>query len=369
MWFFLFFSSSLYSYSLDRILLRDITSENTLQTEHFHIYWSDEYEYTYPWLVDVDGYPMYIDTLKTQAEDIYQSFIDEGFVLPDRIEIYVANTGIFANGLYTNSISSLGAFTSDDYPEILINANIAQKTLDSDIKRILAHEMMHVVQYQNDIILGENTTPDSLKWFTEGTAVVSETYITNDPKYLYEYFESIINIQGFKDTKGLTPYGNGFLFYYLMKKYNYSLIDFINKYKLYSTFDIFIANIEQEQNLNKHQLISDIYHSFLNDKEFYGVGFEEIYIGYSLYENYTLNLTSSWQLISLRFNTNDFSFLDDIDYLMWGYKNNSWSCISNNENLNTKCNDNYTMIDSISTNDGIWIYTDKNSSLNLHIFK
>ena len=44
--------------------------------------------------------------------------------MPTLIEIYVANSGIFADGLITNDISSLGAFTSDEYPEILINSDM-----------------------------------------------------------------------------------------------------------------------------------------------------------------------------------------------------------------------------------------------------
>jgi len=368
-WLFLFFTNNLYGNYIDRLLLRDISSQNQLVTEHFYIYWSDEYDYSYPWTAKIDGYPKYIDTLKKEAEEIYQSFLLDGFIMPERIELYIANTGIFADGLKTNSISSLGAFTSDDYPEILINANLTQKTLNSDIKRIVAHEMMHVVQFENKIILGEDSTPDTNKWFTEGTAVATEVYIMNDPKYLYEYFDDIINIEGFKSTNNYEFYGNGFLFYYLIKKYNYSLNDFINRYKLYSTFDSFISSIEKEQNLNKYELVSNVYNSFLYEKEMYGEGFKDINIGFTEYTNYILNITKGWQLISLPININDFSIFKDINHTIWGYKNNKWSCIDSNIDKNKICEDNNMLLKNIDKRDGFWLYSDINTNKELSIFK
>ncbi|MBN2782342.1 MAG: hypothetical protein JXQ66_03780, partial [Campylobacterales bacterium] len=258
-WLFFFSPPFLYSFSIDRLLLRDIISKNQTTTEHFYIYWSDDYLSTYPWLVKVDERPLYIDTLIKKSEEVYQSFLDEGFDMPERIEIYVANTGITADGLLTNSIASLGAFTSDDYPEILINANLSQKSLSSDIKRILTHEMMHVVQYQNGIIKDEVDTPKEDMWFTEGLSVLSEVYFMDDTKYMNEYSPYLFDGGFFDTTNYINSYTNGYLFYYLMKLYGYDLKEFLEIFKNHDTSKSFIDFISTNHNLGDGELIQDIY--------------------------------------------------------------------------------------------------------------
>jgi hypothetical protein len=381
---FLFFTNFLYSFSQNRVLLRDIKSQNHLKTEHFNIYWSNKYPLSQPWLIkDSNNTPSYITKIETISEELYQTFLDKSLNLAPQIEIYVANSGMEADGLYTNNITSMGAFTSDDYPEILINGNFPQKKLSTTIKRVLAHEMFHIVQYQNKLILGENNTSKTDKWFIEGTAVAMEVEITNNPKYLYEYFEDLINNidDGFFSIKdNLIPYSNGYLFYYLQQKYNYSLNDFIKIYKIYHTPKEFINKIALEQNLTANQLIKDIYNSFLYQKNLYGDSFknididsinesENINFGGVKIGNYNLNIKKGWQLISLPIDISEFTIFNDIEnFLIWNYKNGKWGCLSNDEEINNICNKNYSLINYIDKRDGFWLKSEENISKSIKVF-
>jgi hypothetical protein len=270
------------SFAFDkRFLLRDISSQNQLETEHFNIYWSDDYEQSNLWLSIIDDYPRFISRLKDISEEVYQSFETQGFDMPNRIEIYVANSGMLADGLVTNDISSLGAFTSDDYPEILINSNslyISYRQLDDDISRIFYHEMTHLLHHQYKILSDELDVDDKIKWFTEGTAMFNEANNMNDYSYLYEFFDLLDISDGFFSTKSYTPYSNGFLFTYLHEIYNYNLKDFLDIYLLNPTPIEFMTYIANEQNSTAIEVLTDIYDSFLYQKELYGEEFKNINI-------------------------------------------------------------------------------------------
>jgi hypothetical protein len=364
---------NLFGYTLNKKLLRDISSQNILQTEHFNIYWSNDYEYTMPWLVEVDGYPDYISRLKNISEEVYQSFETQGFDMPNRIEIYVANSGMLADGLRTNTISSLGAFTSDDYPEILINAEIPSKNLTNDIKRILYHEMIHVIQYQQKILVDESSVDESSKWFTEGTAVFSEALYMDNPSYMYEYFEYLDMSDGFFSTKSYASYSNGFLFYYLNKTFGYDLEDFLDIYKSSPTPIEFMTYIANDQNSTAVELLSNIYNSFLNQKDLYGDDFNNISIDTSSIEDINnkaflkrknMQFDNNWKLISFPIQIDEFYDFENTDYVIWIYKDNNWY-IKTNKDISIS---NINQIEKIAPSDGVWIKSEDNLSIEFKYF-
>jgi hypothetical protein len=367
------FISNLCGYTLNKKLLRDISSQNTISTEHFNIYWSNDYEYTMPWLVQVDGNPQFISKLKTISEEVYQSFESQGFDMPSRIEIYVANSGMLADGLLTNSISSLGAFTSDDYPEILITSNIQSKTLDNDIKRILVHEMTHVLQFQQKILIDEASVDESSKWFTEGTAVFNEVVYMNDHSYMYEYFEYLDMNDGFFSPNGYTAYSNVFLFFYLYKTFGYGLEEFLTIYKANQTPIEFMTYIANEQNLTSIKLLTDIYDSFLYQKELYGEGFGNISIDTQSVQDIedrkflqtkSIEFGNNWKLISFPTQIDNFSIFENSDYVIWIYKDNNWY-VKTNKNIS---NLNINQIEKIAPSDGVWIKSEYNLSIEFKYF-
>jgi hypothetical protein len=362
------------SFAFDkRFLLRDISSQNQLETEHFNIYWSDDYEQSNLWLSIIDDYPRFISRLKDISEEVYQSFETQGFDMPNRIEIYVANSGMLADGLVTNDISSLGAFTSDDYPEILINAEIELKNLDNDIRRILYHEMTHLLHHQYKILSDELDVDDKIKWFTEGTAVFSEALYMDNPSYMYEYFEYLDMSDGFFSIKSYASYSNSFLFYYLNKTFTYDLEDFLDIYKSNPTPIEFMTYIANEQNSTAIEVLTDIYDSFLYQKELYGEEFKNINITQEQISDIqernflkikNMNFANSWRLISFPIQVDDFSQFEDSEYIIWTYKNNQWY-IKTNKNIT---NNTINQIDKISPSDGVWIKSDDNISLSFQYF-
>lgn len=407
------FPQSSYAFAFQRTLLREITSQNSLTTQHFHIYWSNTYKYTYPWLVKVDDYPLYINTLQKEAEKIYQSFVTQGFDMPLRIEIYVANTGIFADGLKTNSIASLGAFTSDIYPEILINADLQQKSLTEDIDSIVTHEIMHVVQYKNSILSSESEVNATKKWFTEGTAVAAEQLINNKIKDAQWYMDSLMQHlnEGFFSRIKVVDYANGFLFTYLVKTYDYSLKDFLLIYKQHPEPKEFLQAIAIQQKIDINIMIDNIYNSLLTDKfldltitpknnldhAIFGGAFylkeKSIYSDFSLSHNHFMDYTQAekfvsyptqiqtnkaddinitinketWNMLSLPLEIDDFSIFPQ-DTIIWQYDTlcNIWKYYTNiSKYIVLQDQIPFQKITSLALNEGFWIKTSQNETLSL----
>jgi hypothetical protein len=363
-------------YSFDRKLLREISSQNQISTEHFNIYWSDDYPKAIAWQYEENGYPIFISRLKNTCEEVYQYFLEKGFDMPPHIEVYLANSGMFADGLFINDISSWGAFVSDEYPEILINSEIPAKDLTINLKRIFVHEMTHVIHHKFNIIKTEEKTDINDKWFTEGTAVFSETDYLQISQYLYEYFSYLsdnISNNFFDVTNYIKPYANGFLFYYLHKTYNYDLSNFINIYKSNPTPIEFLTHIANEQNSTAVQILTDVYDSFLYQKELYGEEFKNILISEDSINNIkdrkflkikSMEFDSDWRLIAFPVQIDDFSIFGDIKYIIWTYQDNKWH-IKTNKELN---NNNSNIIQKLEIGKGFWIKSDENLSLELTTF-
>ncbi|MEA3316279.1 MAG: hypothetical protein U9Q30_10505 [Campylobacterota bacterium] len=380
---FIFLTLNLYSSTLYKTLDRTILSDYNYSTEHFDIYWSFDADYFIDnnlannnWISKNSdtNLPDFIHNTQDILENLYNEFNNDDLLLPSKIKVYILNTNIKATdpNLTVNSIASLGAFTSDDYPEILINSSISTEYNYKELlKSILVHELTHSYQYKAGILKDEANVELKDQWFTEGLATSSELEYSKADKYISTYFKLLIdNMEyGFSKVDSYIPYTNGFLFYYLIEKYNYNLNNFINRYKLYPTFDKFIYSIENEQNLNKNELVSDIYNSFLYEKSIYGESFENIDVDTTSYNNDTLNIKNGWQLISLPIDTNDFSIFEDIDFTIWGYINHKWSCISSNIDKNKICENNNILLKSISKRDGFWLNSNKNIDINLKVFK
>ena len=255
-----------FSLSYSNLLKRDLIYSNFHTTKHFNIYWGDNIPLNDNWLNKKEGLPLFIYILANLLEKRYGFFLENNLTLPLSINVYVLNTDLEAINppLNLNNISSLGAFTSDEYPEILINANIEsifyknkfisyKDRLDS----IILHELMHTYQYNLGLIKKEGD--NSNLWFIEGMATAMQFLYSNDLYYkdmFINYLSSNIN-RGFLYDDYFLSYSAGLFFEYIINNYNLTIKD------LYDiTFDNkkdFFYKLSNILNKNIYQLFYEFY--------------------------------------------------------------------------------------------------------------
>ena len=391
-----------FSFSYPNILKRDLVYSNLYETKHFNIYWGDDIPLNDIWLSEKEDLPLFIYTLANLLEKRYNFFLEHNLTLPLNINVYVLNTNLKAINppLSLNNISSLGAFTSDEYPEILINANIEsifyknkfisyKDRLDS----IILHELMHVYQYNLGLIKEEGN--NSNLWFIEGTATTMQFLYSNDFYYkdiFINYLSSNIN-KGFLYDDYFLSYSAGLFFEYIINNYNLTIKD------LYDiTFDNkkdFFYKLSNILNKNIHQLFYEFYNylgvgnnngtyiefggAYKVDENatYYIKGFKpknlikndflvgEGYIEKREHKEFNLNIKKGWNIYITPYFISE-EKLNEFNGIIWLYNNGNWSC-RGNEDINDLCKKYFSLIKYINPNEGFWLYSDDEYEVSIDI--
>jgi len=389
--FFAFFFFILHANLLDNKYYRIITSEYSFKTEHFNIYWGDGYPLNDEWLNSQNDNPVFIDVLSDILEKTYDFYLSIQLELPEKINVYVINTDINVTDplLQTHNISSLGAFTSDDLPEILINAKIEgyfyngkYVSLSNCLKSVVLHELMHAVQYYKGIIQTEEENNDIL-WFTEGLAVASQLYYSEDKKF-EDFLKNLLSQnlnEGFLKKDYYSGYTAGLFFEFLLNN-GYSLNDFFAID--YNDSKEYFKKLAELKNRNIYRLLYDFYsqlkigintqnsisfsgaYKVKNNNLFFLKGFkpknlkkDDYLVGegeiYEISHSDELKIKQGWGIYTFDEEI-DLTSLD-IDGIFWVYKDGNWSCASNDEYINKICDKYYRKIKKIKPNTGFWIYS------------
>ena len=383
---------------------RVIYSKHTLETNHFKIFWSDSYPPNDLWLKkDENNLPIFIGKLSSLLESSYNIYLENNLTLPQKINVYLLNTDLNATNppLTLNSISSLGAFTSDELPEILINSKIDGAFVDGHyisfedrLKSVILHELMHAHQYLLELIKKEDDTNKNL-WFIEGLAVAFQLYYSPNDRYFKKIFTNYLSAninKGFLYDDYYLSYTAGLFFEYLVKKgyitfkQFYENINFDKKQyfqniakivgkNIYSLFYEFYKNLNVGKNGDNKKIefggayIADSNATYQIDgfkpKNLtigdYLVGDGEI--KESKVKDIKLKIKSGWNMYILPSKIDELT-LNKIDGIVWKYKDNNWSC-RGDENINILCKKYFRLITSIDSNEGFWIYSNSNHEIKI----
>ena len=401
-WFFItiFFVTSLFSSSLE--LHRTLFYDNLSQTTHFDIYWSNDYPQNDVWLSIKNGSPKFVESLKTSLEDGYALYQDENISLPKNINVYILNTSLSAVNppLTLNDISSLGAFTSDELPEILINANVNSMFINGKylsyakrLQSITLHELMHAHQYNRGLIDKEKSENDNL-WFIEGVAVGFELYHSEDlyfRDFTTKYLAQNLN-KGFLYDDYYLAYTAG-LFFEFMVKHGYATFEELDR--LYNKQDArdYLQLLAKKNAKNIYDILYEFYKELNlgeNSTHFitfggaykvdlnstcttvdekaknieahdYMVGSGEAII--TPYDNLqTINIKKGWNIYGYNFEIKD-TTLNTISGIIWQYKDLKWSC-TGDDAIKAACKENYALLENIDPNEGFWVYASSEQTLN-----
>jgi hypothetical protein len=333
--FVIFFCLNLYSY--------DLKESNNYQTEHFNIFWGDNYPLTYNWLIKTDNLiPKYIDNLSIELEQIYYIYnTQENFLIPEKIDILILDTGLNSDDLKLNSLSEFGSFMILDKPILTINSSIIKTK--SYMKMIASHELMHAVQYSYNLFDKDNNIPSGKKYLFEGVAVAAEKIYTDNNSIYDYYLDGLMDAKygEFLDNEDLA-YSSGIFIYYLLKNNYISFIDLLNK-----DFDFSIY-----KNSN---IIDNFYNSFITNPEIYDYNPTEEYI----------TIQEDWQMLSFAFDIDNFDYFGE-NIQIWQYTDGKWYFYSDDEELSKQVQKyGIYKLDYIYSKDSFWIYS--NSIHNLLI--
>ena len=391
--------------------LRSLDSRRLIQTDnkyfikHFHIYWGGNFPQNDIWLEKKDGLPKFISILSEVLEVDYHLFLDNNLTLPPKINVYLLNTNLITNEphIKLDDISSFGAFTSDELPEILINSNISGSfkngkyiSAKSKLNDIVLHELMHAYQYTKNIIDKENPKGKNL-WFTEGLALGFQLcYSDND--YYRDLFQNYLlkNInKGFLYDEYYLSYTTGLFFEFLVKEKGVRFKDFyeILDYNEDFSKDLYFKRLTKKLNIkniyklfyqfyktldiNKCQNSSNNYIFFggaycaKDDKTYFINGFkpknlyEDFLVGEgevlsSSYKD-SIKIQKGWH-IYLSNNTLDEATLSSIKGIFWLYQDGMWSC-RGDDRINKICRDRFNLISKIEVNSGFWLHSDTEQNI------
>lgn len=402
------FSKNYSLFLLQKELHRDIYSSHIFKTKHFNIYWSNSYPKNDIWLNsdEKNNLPLFVNSLILILENSYNIYLENNLTLPKKINVYILNTDLNATNppLPLNSISSLGAFTSDVLPEILINANIDSAFIDGHylsykerLKSIVLHELMHAHQYQLGLIKKEDSNNKNL-WFIEGMAVAFQLYYSDDiyfKKIFTNYLSKNIN-KGFLYNDYYLSYSAGLFYSFLVKKGYITFREFypdnLNKLLNQKEYFDYLAKVIGK---NIYSLFYEFYKSLKvvgknGDKkrvEFGGAyiadenatyfikGFKpknlikgDYLIGNgeikkSKIKDFVLFVKKGWNIYISPFKIDE-NYFAQIDGIIWKYDNKKWSC-RGNDRINSLCKKYYGLIKIINPNEGFWIYSNGNYDIQI----
>jgi hypothetical protein len=361
-------------------LKRKISYSHNYNTIHFHIYWGDDYPKNDFWLNKKNDLPLFIYNLANYLENVYKKFNENNLTLPPLINVYLINSGLEATDPYlkTENIGSLGAFTSDTLPEILINSQVTSSLVNgkwysykAKLESIVAHELTHTYQYQKGLYINrEDEVPKENRWFFEGLATASQKLFANNSFYDALYLNVLVNNldKGFFSIENNMYYTCGYIFSFLVKKLHYSYNDFVKLYMKNNDKKIFFQTIAKENNLTLKELFELIYNSiweYTNDniKENDNCKI----FGSACVKNFNIKLKKGWNLISLPYSTSNFNNFK-LSYLSWNYKNNKWNCLSSDEKITNVCKKLYKDSFIINLTDGFWIKVNKDVNKTVKYF-
>lgn len=400
-WFFItifFTTTALFSFPLQRTIFYD----NFEQTTHFNIFWSDNYPQNDIWLTIKNDSPLFIDTLKKNLENAYTLYEKNNLSLPQQLDVYVLNTNLSAINppLSLNDISSLGAFTSDINPEILINANINNifvkgkfLSYNSRLSTIILHELMHAHQYTKGLISKEKKQNQNL-WFIEGLAVGFELYNSNDLYYrdfTRNYLAQNIN-KGFLYDDYYLSYSAGLFYEYLVRQKYVSFKELDTMYN--DDYKEYFRLIAKKANKPIYTLLREFYKSLgigtnTDNKIAYGgayvidvnatymVGFEKAKnllqddyltgdgkIRLSPYkQKQELLIKKGWHMLGFNLPIDE-ATLSKINGIIWSYNDGQWSCYGNSD-IQEICKKSYKLLKSIAPNNGFWVYEDNEKRVSI----
>ena len=384
---------------LQRSIQREIYSDNFLETNHFNIFWGDDFPLNDIWLNKQNNLPIFINELSSVLEDSYDMYLENNLTLPHKINVYLLNTDLNASDppLMLDNISSLGAFTSDDLPEILINAKIGNINADGvsftdRLKSVVLHELMHAHQYVLGLIKKEDKKNKNL-WLIEGLAVAFQLYYSND-QYLKEVFVKYLSAninKGFLYDDYYLSYTAGLFFEYLVKqgyitsekfyqnvsfdkkKYFGNLSKIIGK-DIYSLFYEFYKYLNVGENGHDKRVEFGGAYVIENNSTYFIKGFKPKNMSTGNYlvgegeikeiqvKNFDLQINNGWNIYISPFGINE-STLEKIDGIIWKY-DGDWSC-RGDEKINLLCKKYYGLITNIQPNEGFWIYSNSNYDIEI----
>jgi hypothetical protein len=360
-------------------LKRKISYSHNYNTIHFHIYWGDDYPKNDFWLNKKNDLPLFIYNLANYLENVYKKFNENNLTLPPLINVYLINSGLEATDPYlkTENIGSLGAFTSDTLPEILINSQVTSSLVNgkwysykAKLESIVAHELTHTYQYQKGLYINrEDEVPKENRWFFEGLATASQKLFANNSFYDALYLNVLVNNldKGFFSIENNMYYTCGYIFSFLVKNLHYNYNELVDLYKKNYNKKVFFQIIAKENNLTLKELFELIYNSLWKYIDKIQNNDNCLVFGSACVKSYNLILRKGWNLISIPYSASDFDSLKT-DYISWSYKKNKWSCISTDENISNYCKKFYKNIFLISPVDGFWIKVSKDINKSIKFF-
>ena len=248
-------------------LFKFIDPYNSVETEHFKIYWGNTSPGTILWNdQDNNSFPDYIDTLKESLEYSLDKYLELNFVWPksDKVEILVANTNLYENN--NEIVLDDGYIGISTEGRIIFNGNINGSsypafTSPNDLLKVtIAHEIFHIFQLN----MRTDYTSTNI-WLYEGTAVWGEKYIYPEIyDYIYSYGEDLPGsmAKGLAENSGFYSYATNFFFNYLTNKYDNSIIkELFDSFKTYSNYNaLYSTNLV----LNKKgsSLVNEVYNFY-----------------------------------------------------------------------------------------------------------
>ena len=205
---------------------------NSYSTQHFIIYYGDNYPQNDLWAdKNNNGIPYFVEKTGQILEYVWQKEVENlnlGYPYGGTpIRVYIANTGITLNGQDLKLPDTVCGFATIYNGEsfIVINDNPPSDGFTSALdmlKITLAHEFFHLIQFSYKISSKKEDT-----FLYEGTAVLMEkTVYPNIKDYIYSYAgELYLNPEkGLVYPEALHPYSTVLFFDYLEHRFGFDII-------------------------------------------------------------------------------------------------------------------------------------------------